>query len=137
MRCLCHCVGGGVQAKRHGADPAEQAQDAKVRNMKLHEWGTEQRIKMLEESINDRIVARVDSLEQSVEDTLDSNLVSRIGELEQASLRQLIPLGRELLQRRPLQHRREHRSVRVVEAQTIDLDGCEARRCARDALEQH
>jgi len=76
-------IQGHLEAKRHGADPAEQAQDAKVRNMKLHEWGTEQRIKMLEESINDRIVARVDSLEQSVEDTLDSNLVSRIGELEQ------------------------------------------------------
>ena len=37
----------------------------------LDEWGTEERIRLLEESINDKIVARVDSLESNVEDALD------------------------------------------------------------------
>lgn len=82
-------IQGHLTATRHGGDGPADAEgqetsttEEQVAKMKLHEWGTEERIRILERSINDKILARVDSLEQTVEQTLDSNLVSRVGDLE-------------------------------------------------------
>ena len=85
-------IQGHLEATRHGgpvtddiggAEPSEgSSTEEQVAKMKLHEWSTEERIRLLEESINEKIVNRFELLEQNVEETLDSNLVSRIGDLE-------------------------------------------------------